>query len=184
MTAALFLRPDDTLLLSYVESNYDNDQLRALIYDVQQLKVLPLLGTALYNELDTQVTANTVTSDNTSLLNKLSPCIRMYVLSMGEEVFNYKFRNKGIMKMNSDNSQSVDLDVLDRLVRKYSDQAQEYAQRVTNFLVANSSTYPLFSSPGTASDTIVPMTNSYQIGLYLGKGSCCSPLDDYIDLNG
>lgn len=179
MAYALFLRPDDTMLTSYVESNYDNDQIRALIYDVQQMKILPLLGTGLYNEMDTQITANTITALNTTLLEKIRPALRMYVLSMGMEVFNYKIRNKGVQTMSSENAQSVGLTELDRLVRKYDDMAQVYSDRVTNYLIENSISYPLFSDPGTGVDTIRPDANRFQVGIYLGRGgSNCSVWND------
>ena len=170
MALALFIRPDDTMLQSYVESNYDQNQLRALIYDVQQMKILTVIGSGLYAELETQITGNTLTSLNTTLLEKIRPALRMYVLSMGMEVFNYKIRNKGVQTQSSDNAQPVGLNELDRLIRKYDDMAQVYADRIKNYLHENSTSYPLYLNPGTGVDTIHPDGNTYSTGLYLGRG--------------
>mgnify|MGYP006281691293 CR=1 FL=1 len=170
MALALFIRPDDTMLQSYVESNYDQNQLRALIYDVQQMKILTVIGTGLYAELETQITANTLTALNTTLLEKIRPALRMYVLSMGMEVFNYKIRNKGVQTQSSENAQPVGLNELDRLIRKYDDMAQVYADRIKNYLLENTTSYPLYSNPGTGVDIIHPDGNTYSVGLYLGRG--------------
>jgi hypothetical protein len=174
MADALFIRPNDTRLLSYVESNYDNDQVSVLIYDTQQMEILPLLGTGLYNELSTQITLNTLTNLNTTLLNLLRPAVRMNVLAYGMLVFNYKIRNKGIQTMNSDNSQSVGLDVVDRMTQNFKDQAQVYNERVHNYLMANTSLYPLFLNAGSTSDTIHAKTNQYYTGWVMGDGEDCS----------
>ena len=180
MAYALFIRPDDTMLTAYVEENYDNDQLRALIYDVQQMKILPLLGSGLYNEIDTQITANTLTSLNNTLLDKIRPALRMYILSMGMEVFNYKIRNKGVQTFSSENAQPVGLTELDRLIRKYDDMAQVYAQRVSDYLRENATSYPLYDNPGTGFDTIHPDGVRYQVSFYLGQGGKnCNYKDDY-----
>lgn len=164
MADALFIRPDDTRLLSYVEQNYDNDQLSALIYDTQQLDILPLIGTGLYNELDTQIVANTLTAANTTLLTHLRSVLRMSILARGMIVFNYKIRNKGVQTMSSDNAQSIDLTVLDRMVQEFKDSAQIYSSRTAEFLRANSSSYPLYQNPGSTSDTIHPTSNQFYTG--------------------
>lgn len=177
MADALFLRPDDKRLLSFIESNYDNDQLTALIYDTQQLDILPLIGTGLYNELDTQTTAHSETALNLTLLSHIRPALRMCVLARGMMVFNYKIRNKGVQTMSSENSQSVDLTVIDRYVQEWKDMAQVYKSRVRKYLVENSSSFPLFNNPGNGVDTIHPETNQYYTGWVMND------TDDYCSLD-
>lgn len=178
MADALFIRPDDTRLLSYVESNYDNDQVSALIYDTQQLDILPLIGTGLYNELNAQVIAHTETALNLTLLSHIRNALRMAVLANGMIVFNYKIRNKGVQTMSSENSQSVDLTVIDRMVQFFKDQAQVYNGRVRKYLVENSSSYPLFYNPGNGVDTIHPETNQFYTGWVMGDGNDYCSLDN------
>ena len=43
----LFLKPTDERLLAYIDNNYDQQQLAALIFDVQEYRILPLLGSGL-----------------------------------------------------------------------------------------------------------------------------------------
>lgn len=178
MADALFIRPDDTRLLSYVESNYDNDQVTVLIYDTQQMDILPLIGTGLYNELASQITAANLTALNSSLLGLVRNALRMSVLANGMIVFNYKIRNKGVQTMSSENSQSVDLTVIDRMVQFFKDQAQVYNDRVRKYLVENQASYPLFNSPGNGVDTIRPKSNQYFTGWVMDEGDDNCSLDN------
>lgn len=171
----IFLNTDDQFLLGYVESDYDNQQLAVLIYDVQQIEIKKLIGSGLYDQIEAQEIAGTTTALNQTLLEKLRPAIRMYVLAKGMLIFNYKIRNKGIVTMSSENSTPVGLDVIARITQEFMDMAQVYAQRVTDYLCENSTSYPLYLNPGNGVDTIHPKNRNYQTGWNLSMGS----LDDY-----
>lgn len=178
MADALFIRPDDKRFLSYVEQNYDNDQISVLIYDTQQMEILPLLGTGLYDEIAGQIVAGTVTSLNTALLNLVRPALRMKVLAEGALIFNYKIRNKGIQTMNSDNANPVSLQEIDRMVQWFEDKAQIYSDRVHNYLQARTSSYPLFNNAGSLSDTIYPQHNQFYTGWVMGDDNCHCSLEN------
>ena len=169
-TDALFIKADDNGLLAYIEQNYDQNQIRQLIVDTQNYRIKPLIGTGLYDELVTQITNNTLTSLNTTLLGYIRHTLIFYVLTDGVEIFNYKIRNKGVMTTNSDNGAPVDLNVLDRLMRYFEDRAQEYGKRMERYLLQNVNSYPLFLNPGTGIDTIIPRPQNRSTGWYLGTG--------------
>lgn len=175
---ALFISPQDKRLLSYVEGNYDTDQLATLIYDVQQMEILPLIGTGLYNELEDQITNGTLTSLNTTLLNLIIDALRNFVLSDVVLISTYKIRNKGLTTMDSTNSQHSDLAGIDRMSRNFKDKAQVFAEKVTRYLCANPSSYPLFRNPGSSLDTIVPKSNNFYTGFYLGGTNDYCSLDN------
>lgn len=165
---ALFLQPTDSRLLGYVESNFDTDQVAVLIYDVQQMELLPLIGSGLYNEIESQIIAGTTTALNLTLLEYIRDAVRLYTLADGMLVFTYKIRNKGLTTMDSDNSQHADIAGIDRMIQAFKDKAQVYASRITRYLVANTSSYPLYNNPGSTLDTIHPKGNSFHTGFYLG----------------
>ena len=166
----LFLKPTDERLLAYIDNNYDQQQLAALIFDVQEYRILPLLGSGLYATIKAEIEANTVSVLNTTVLTKLRPAHRFEVLANGLHVFNYKIRDKGVQTMSSDNSASVDLSILDRMPQQFSDQAQEFAQRLTNYLAQNQQLYPTYYNPPTPGiDTIYPKASSYETGWYTGN---------------
>lgn len=148
-----------------IDGNVDVKYITNTIADVQRLYILPLLGTALYNELQTQVNAGTLTALNTTLIDSyIADVIRFYVLVEGLDIFHYKVTNKAIMTKNSDNSQPIQqLDVI-RLIDKNRNNAEFFAQRLTNYIIANQTSYPLYYAPGSTFDTVIPKRNSYSIG--------------------
>lgn len=182
--------PADKGLLAYVESNYDQTQLRQLIWDTQEIYILPILGTALYEQLKTQVRTNALSADNKTLLfEKINPALMWKVLAEGVMIFSYKFRNKGIVTQSSDNSTPASMQDLQFIVTYCEQKFQTFAQRLTDYLIENDATYPLYTNAGDGADTIHPNHNQYNVGWYMPKGTsnygdydpCCGG-DQTVDL--
>lgn len=185
-----FMDANDQGLLAYVESNYDHQQLRELIWDSQELFILPILGTALYNELKTQVRTNALTSLNQTLVfEKINPALKWRVLADGVMIFTYKFRNKGIVTQTSDNATPASKSDLDYMVSYCRERYEEYSERLTNFLIENDDIYPLYKDAGSGVDTIHPnhskrgngwfMYNTNPYGKY---DPCCNGDQNTVDL--
>lgn len=160
----------DEGLLSFIEDTYDERQLSEIIWDSQELRIKPIIGTGLYDELLSQVRGSTLTSLNQTLLfTYINPVLKYYILCDGAPLFTYKLRNKGIVTQSSDNAQPANISEIDRLVRLYEDKAQSYADRLMNYLIQNNTSYPLYYNPGDGVDTIYPKQNQFNIGWRLGK---------------
>jgi hypothetical protein len=74
--------------------------------------------------------------------------------------------NKGIMVKNSENSAAADLSEIKFLMDKWKNNAEVYAQRTTNFLKANTTTYPLYIANSDCDD-IQPNKNNDTSSLFL-----------------
>lgn len=173
--------PNDTGLLAYVEETYDRKQLREIIWDSQELYLLPILGTALYEELKTQIRANTLTLLNITLLEKINPVLKWRTLADGATVFTYKIRNKGIVTQSSDNAQPASLADLNFLVTDFTNKYEAYAKRLMNYLIENSTSFPLYENAGSGVDTIHPTSKQQNVGWYMGNSNpygnynpCCN----------
>lgn len=187
-----FLDTADAGLLAYVESGFDQKLMAELIWDVQELYILPILGTGLYNELKTQSRAGTLTALNQTLLfEKIRPVLKWFVLSKGAHIFTYKIRKQGIVTQNSENSTSADIADIDRSVKQFDSFAQTYAERLKNYLIENSSSFPLYEDAGDGVDTIHPTYNQYNVGWVMNTAgrfgeppynSCCNGDENTIDL--
>lgn len=187
-----FLDTADSGLLAYVESGFDQKLMSELIWDVQELYILPIIGTGLYNELKTQSRAGTLTSLNQTLLfEKIRPALKWLVLSKGAHIFTYKIAKQGIVKKNSENSTTVDINEIDRAVKQFESFAQSYAERLKNYLVENSSSFPLYENAGDGVDTIHPTGNQYGVGWVMNTSGrfgeppynpCCNGEENTIDL--
>lgn len=188
----ILIRPNDERLKAYVESGFDETLLSQLIWDVQELYILPILGTALYDELTLQTRTSALTAANQTLLfTKVQPVLVWMVLANGAHVFTYKFRKQGIVKQNSENSTSADLEEIDRMTKKFDTWAQSYAERLTKFLIENDTTYPLYTDAGSGADTIHPNGSNYRIGWVMNSSGrfgqppynqCCNGEENTVDL--
>lgn len=181
----------DEGLLSYVEKDFDQGMLSQLIWDIQEIYILPILGTALYDELKTQVRLNTLTSVNQTLLfEKINPALMWHVLSKGAHIFTYKIRNKGIVTQSSDNANPATISDIDRIVKQFESFAQTYSDRLMKYLIENETTYPLYYNAGDGVDTIHPNSEQYNVGWYMprtsgmnGYNPCCNGEENTIDLS-
>ena len=169
MATALFITEQFIKDNSVIDENLDMKYLTVTIDKCQKKYIRPILGTALYNELGTQINAGTLTALNTTLLDSyIQEALLYYVLFEGISLFTYKITNKSIMKKNSDNSQPIDSEEVAVMRDGYKDDAEYFSELATNYLIANSSSYPLFLNPGNTLDTIRPNMNNFTCGWVLG----------------
>lgn len=158
-----------------INENTDPKILTPIIVAVQDEYIHPLLGTDLYDEIISQVTADTVSADNQTLLdNYVLNCVLWYVHCEASPALQYRYMNKGVMSKNSENSQPVDLGVLKYAMDKWKNRAEMYAQRTTKFLKANTTTYPKYIA-NTDENDIQPNRNNYTTTIYLpdDDDECC-----------
>ena len=84
---------------SVITSNTDFKYITPQIVLVQELKLRPLLGTNLYNEIITQTTPPTsLTTANATLVNTyILPFLQMYIMAECILSLKYKFTNTGVI---------------------------------------------------------------------------------------
>jgi len=171
MAIALFITEQFIKDNSVIDENVDMHYITTTINKCQEKYMRHILGTGLFNELQTQINADTVTTLNATLLDDyIQNCLMYYVLFEGISIFTYKITNKSILKKNGESSQVADSEELASLREGYRDDAEFFAERVTKYLIANSSSYPLFLNPGTDYDTVHPNNDNYTTGWALGSG--------------
>lgn len=170
MAIALFITEQFIKDNSVIDENLDMKYITTTIDKCQKKYIRPILGTALYDELQTQVNAGTTTSLNQILLEDyIQDALMYWVLYEGISLFTYKITNKSILVKNSENSNVADSEALASLRDGFKNDAEYFSELCTNYLCANTSSYPLFLNPGTSSDTIHPNMNNYDCGWNLSK---------------
>jgi len=155
---------------SIINENVDMKVLLPVIKLAQEKYMLPILGTGLYNELKTQITAASITVLNKTLLDDyIQPALIWWIMSEAPMPLTYKFMNKSVATRSSENANAASLNDLLKLEERFKDNAEWYSQRITNYLLQNIQSYPLYSNPGSGIDTIVPKKTMYSTGMYLGS---------------
>lgn len=170
MATALFVTEQYIKDNSVIDENVDMHYITTTINMCQKMYIKHILGTGLFDELQTQINAGTTTALNITLLDDyIQDCLMYYVLHEGISVFMYKITNKSILKKNGESSQTIDSEEVAFLRANYKDKAEYFAELITKYLVENSEDYPLFLSPGTGYDTIHPNSSNYTTGWALGN---------------
>ena len=168
--ATYFIHPSELKATAFIDENVDDKILTNAIAIAQELYILPMLGTGLYNELKTQIAAGTLTTLNTTLLSTyIVNALKYFSLYECIEPLNYKFTNKAIMKKRSENSEPIGFDEMTAFKDKLRNIAEWHTERMRLYLVQNQTNYPLYLNPGDGVDIIQPKKDSYSGGWYLGE---------------
>jgi len=161
---------------SFIDENVDVNLIRTTIKTAQDIHIHQILGTALYNEILTQIDNSNLSSANTTLLDDyLTLALVWWTLYEGVDVFTYKFRNKGILRETSETTQAISLEEVKRLMDSFKNKAEYYSERCSKFLLENQTTYPLINNAGTGVDVIQPNDTNYTTGWFLGGKDDCDP---------
>jgi hypothetical protein len=176
--AILFITETYIKKFSNIDSNVDAQYITPVIDLVQKMYIRPILGTALYNELVTEITNDTVSANNVTLLDDyILDTMLYYVLSEGLPSFTYKIENKSVSTKTSDNATPVDNSIIQSEVARYKDRAEFFAQTLTDFLeaTADGTNYNAYLNPGSAFNTVRPISNNYTTGWVLDdNGTNCT----------
>jgi hypothetical protein len=142
---------------TFVDPNVDEKYLRISIEEAQKIHIRNYIGSGLYDEIISQVSTNTLSALNTTLLdNYIIPALKWWVMVEAAPFLTYKVTNKNIVKKNSDNSTGVDFNELNSFMNLVTDKAQYHTKRLIDYLFEYSDQYPLYDNPGDGFDTIYP----------------------------
>jgi len=164
-----------------VHGNIDPKLIYPDIKVAQDMYILPILGTALYDKLqsiinDGTITTNPVNINYKNLIDKfLVDALIYYTLSELPTTISYQFWNKGIVRKQGDNTELPSMSELIDISNKYKNRAEFYANRLSKWIIQNANTmFPEYLRPGNGIDTINPTDRPFTTGIYLGdNGDCC-----------
>lgn len=141
---------------SMFPKNYDLTDIENFVPIAEQIHILPILGTALYEELLEQVDSNSLTDENSTLLLEIYKVEGIAVLYESLPFVWSHISQVGITKGKSDNSDSIenkDLAYLNTHIKAQLDYAKKYFRE---------------------------WLDEYQINfpLYKKEDECCSSIDE------
>jgi hypothetical protein len=150
--------------------NVDEKLIYPEIKAAQDLYVLPILGTALFDKLLNDINSNTLAGNYKILVDDyLIDMLCNYVLSEMPENINYQFTNKGLQSKTSDNSNQPSMSDMYAIVAKYKNRAEHYQKAAIKYLKQNAPTmFPEYINPGSGIDTVLPERESFSNPIYLG----------------
>ncbi len=165
---------------SMVHGNIDEKLLYPEIKFAQDSFILPILGSALFNKLQTIIGDGTITSDTANadyktLLDKfIVDAMLYYTLSQLPRTLSYQFWNKGVVRKQGENTELPSMSELIDISEKFMNRAETYANRLRLYLVQNAPTkFSEYINPGTGVDDIRPENKSFTMPVYLGDDFDC-----------
>lgn len=169
-TKHILITPDYIKQATSIDFNVDPALMRDSILWSQLNYIEPIIGTGLYDQVISQHSANTLSVQNAELLNDyIAPALAFYSLYEAADFMAIKFKAIGIGKSKADDFEPLSEKELNSFKNKIKNRAEGWGQRIIAFVNANLEKYPLYSSPGLASDVIYPISNAYTSSIFLPK---------------
>lgn len=133
----------------------------------QDYYIKKILGTNLWEEINTQIGSNSVSPANQTLLNDyILKALLNYVVCTSAPNFLIRFMNKGAIEPTAEGYVSTSLEKIQYFMSTAESRAEWYSQQATDFLMANAETYPKYNVQ-TALNAITPNGNQFRSTLFL-----------------
>ena len=154
----LFVSRNDIVKRTPVGANIDPDKIIPFIKIAQDKNILVLLGTVLYEKLQSDIAAGTITGVYRTLLDDfITDTLVNYAMVEALPYMAYTFGNGSVVKnTNSEQGSSPSKGDLDFLLGKSLQTASFYAERLVSYLIANNTLYPEYVQSNGKSDNVYP----------------------------
>jgi len=144
---ALFITNKDLKRFSVLDGSVDADKFIQYIDIAQDIHIQNYLGTDLYEKIQSDIIADTLTGNYLTLVNTyIKPMLIHWSMVEYLPFAAYTVANKGVYKHSSENSETVDKNEVDFLVEKERNIAQNYTRRFIDHMCFNNDLFPEYTS--------------------------------------
>ena len=159
-----------------IHGNIDPKLIYPEIKFAQDSKIVPILGSRLYNKFQAIIADGTIITDPTlsnykALLdNYLVDALMYYTLSELPVNISYQLWNKGVVRKQGQDTDLPSMSELVAISQNYLKKAEYYGNRMKLYIIQNAPIMFLeYLNPGTTIDTIVPEMRTFTMPMYLGN---------------
>lgn len=144
------------------------------IKSAQDLYILPLLGSGLFDKMLDLINTGNITQPvnvnyKTLLDDHLIDTLVNYVMSELPLGITYQMWNKGVQTKTTDASNTPSMSELFDIASRYKSRAEHYAKRAMRFLQQYAPTqFPEYINPGQTIDTVIPERTNFTNPIFLG----------------
>jgi hypothetical protein len=145
----------------------DDNLIMPYILLAQDMNILPVLGTDLYDKLKSDVQGGSLTGAYKTLVETyIQPALVQFAFSTLAPYLRLRFSNNSVVVMGAtEQSSSASYDDIKPLMDTATDAAEFYRQRLIDYIRNNQSSFPEFSTNSGAD--LDPTTNNYFAGINL-----------------
>jgi hypothetical protein len=147
MSKALFITRHDISVFTAANGNIDNDKLLPFINQAQDIHIQNYLGTDLYNKIQADIVASSLTGNYLTLVNDYIKDMLLH-WSMVEYLpyAGVNIANGGIYTKNPENSTALTKEHVDSLIERSRTTAQFYTNRFIDYMSFNQTLFPEYNS--------------------------------------
>jgi hypothetical protein len=165
---------------SAIHTNVDDKLIFPEIKFAQDAYILPLLGTALFNRVISDIAANTLAGVYKSLVDTyVIDALINYTMAELPSGLNYQFWNSGVVSTQKEQAQLPSMSDMFNIVDRYKKKAEHYDNRCRLFLVQNQGVYPEYRQQNGGIDSVYPDNTSFTSPIYLGGDEFIKPNASY-----
>lgn len=164
-----------------IHGNIDPKLIYPDIKVAQDMYILPILGTALYEKLQTLISSGDISQAGNvnykNLIDKyLCDALMYFTLSELPTTISYQFWNKGVIRKQGESTELPSMSDLIDLSNKYKNRAEFYAERLRLYVIDKANTmFPEYNNPGSNIDTVTPEQRAFTNPIYLGDDEDVKP---------
>ena len=161
-THTLLISADTLKRNTTISQSVDEDLIHPVILISQDRYILPILGTDLFEKLQTEIAGTPSGVYLTLLKDYVAKCLCQFTLATLYPVLRLRAVNHSVVQMNNEQGTSASHDDIQRLIDGATDMAEFYRQRLIDYLQDNTSSFPEYSSNA---DGMSPTTRNYYSGI-------------------
>jgi hypothetical protein len=158
-----------------IHGNIDPKMIYPDIKVAQDMYIHPVLGSALYNKILSDIGADTLTGNYKNLVDVfIVDALIYYTLMILPQTISYQFWNKGVVRKQGVDTELPSMSDLVDLSNNYKNRAEFYSNRLRLYLKQNAATmFPEYLNPGNGIDDMNPQNKSFTLPVYLGDDCDC-----------
>lgn len=172
MRNVLFIKVQDIKERTGLHNNVDEKLIHPEIMTAQDIYILPVLGSALYDRLQTGIEDDDLNEDEEKLIDQyIVPTLVHFVLAELPMGISYQFYNKGLVRKTGDGQTEPSAQEILDVANRYKSRAEYYRHRLVKYLKAEcaNNTFPEYDETTGRVDDIFPNKDSFSSSIWLGE---------------
>jgi hypothetical protein len=155
---------------SGLHSNVDDKLIYPEIKAVQDMYIMPLMGSTLFNKIIADISGGSLSGQYKTLVDEyIIDAVCNYVMAELAPTLNSQYWNKGVAAKTTENSNTLSGTELKSVTDKYKGRAEHYAQRARRYLQQNAiNLFPEFYTIVAGIDVVIPQNTAFDCPIWTG----------------
>tara|TARA_B100000424_G_scaffold113784_1_gene85683 strand:+ start:5815 stop:6396 length:582 start_codon:yes stop_codon:yes gene_type:complete len=151
-----------------ISQSCDDNLIHTIILQAQDKYILPVLGHDLFEKIKSDIADGTLTGVYATLVKTyINKAICQFTYAMLLPNLRIRSVRHSVVQMDNEQGTSVSADDIAPLVSQAMDMGEFYRERLIDYLVDNSSSYPEYSS--NTGNELSPTTRNYYSGINMDR---------------